>query len=1508
MAERELFEWDGEKYVPNKGTPGADTIYWSGMRWVPGKNPEGPGALRRGFATGMESVKSIPAVGYAMAQGAMGNEEGAKETLEGVQERTQENLKGGFQTRYKLEDVLKDPSLFGQWALEQTGQAAASIGVGVAGALATGALLPATPAAAVGAVATGAAARFGLGRMAAAAVARGEAAALANAARTGTAITAEQATTQALSQVGRNVAMTGALALSSGAQNIPESFTSIFDETGQIRPGVAFSVGALKASLDVLPITRLLSRTRGADFSDKVTDLVSARLLKNYPGAAGALAGTLEAQAFEGLTEGAQALLDQTAMNILADKSIDWFKILEAGAGAAVGVTPFGAAGGYMGARRRAAAGAPEGARPPSDIDTVRAALGTAEGPVDKAWLDATLGRNLTPQEAIDIWGTLQREGAVQRQGMGFVPTRAEETTTPPETPPETPPAPEGTPPAPPEITPAPESVPPATTEITPAPEGTPLAPPVTPTPEVTPPAPGVTPPAPEITPPAPPAPEVTPPAPEVTPPAPEIVPPEAEATPPALEVAPPTPETQPSAPEVAQGMPRQQKVTTATGRQVDTQYEVVELDSLTAASGDLQPRDRTRATSAEQIAQIAANLDPQRLMASAEADRGAPIVGPDGIVESGNGRVAAIRAAAEQNPQRYAAYVQELKAAGYDVSNLTRPVLIRRRTSELTPEERKKFVYEANQSATMSLSAAERAQADKDALTADMLRAFDADAQGGVLAASNRKFVQGWVAALPQSERNQVVNPDGSLSQEGVRRLQGAMLARAYENASVVERAMEATDDNAKNVTGALIDASPAWAQLRALIESGQVDPAFDITKNLMRAVDMLRTMREKGRTPQEVLAQQDVFDPLDPVTEALFRSFFNKNNAGELTTAAGRPKIAEALRRFVDIASKQTPGGDMFGTTVSPLDAVKRALGDGNQSDLFAAPAKPAAQAPITLEQWATLPAGAGTMRTEKVKQNGALLQDAKALWDKRTSVGQGLKSLLDMLTTGTNRTTKEHAFALSFMGDPSGALTDFFTTNNKGEVRISQNTPLARLLRDSNQSILLVHSHPNNTSFSPGDIESFNNSPGEKISVVRGNNGFVAFMVKPDSLWDKRYVSLSEKATRAANKLAKDLTYRNPGVMQAFSEFKLTREQLFLAYTRLISLGVARLGLIRYTDTAPLSDLDFIPNWRKNLETITKTAAGKEIQNSIFTGVKEAYADGPRYLDEHNRLARSIGEPGGIEGILQGPANVAGRAAQAQRPGGVSRAAPAQARNEPSGTQASLTSGEKPPPLVIPTKAPEAPPAARDVDLAKKKYGYYQDNPALRGTTQGREWIAEKQAMAEKSGFRALAGTITAKFREILTLPTADVATIPGARGERRRRGEGQYDALEKEVSREGWDPSHPIAIDVNHRGEPYIYEGNTRVAVARDKGIPSIQVEIRWLNGGEMAKGNWSPESVLAKVDKQEQQARARENPPVVVPTKAPEGVTKDAENFLKGSAEASRMLDETSIPFSCRVRR
>ena len=62
----------------------------------------------------------------------------------------------------------------------------------------------------------------------------------------------------------------------------------------------------------------------------------------------------------------------------------------------------------------------------------------------------------------------------------------------------------------------------------------------------------------------------------------------------------------------------------------------------------------------ADEIRDIAANLEPERLGVSAEADRGAPIVGGDSMVESGNGRVLAIRRAYEQGGEPADRYPRE--------------------------------------------------------------------------------------------------------------------------------------------------------------------------------------------------------------------------------------------------------------------------------------------------------------------------------------------------------------------------------------------------------------------------------------------------------------------------------------------------------------------------------------------------------------------------------------------------------------------------------------------------------------------------------------------------------------------------------------------------------------------------------------------------------------------------------------------------------------------------------
>ena len=122
-------------------------------------------------------------------------------------------------------------------------------------------------------------------------------------------------------------------------------------------------------------------------------------------------------------------------------------------------------------------------------------------------------------------------------------------------------------------------------------------------------------------------------------------------------------------------------QVTAGDNTTIDVTYEVVDLASLTRASGDMQPRDRSRGTSDAWISDTAARLDPAQLMPSPTADRGAPIVGPDNVIESGNGRYGAIERAYEYHPDRASAYRAQIEAAGYAVPDgVKRPILVARR------------------------------------------------------------------------------------------------------------------------------------------------------------------------------------------------------------------------------------------------------------------------------------------------------------------------------------------------------------------------------------------------------------------------------------------------------------------------------------------------------------------------------------------------------------------------------------------------------------------------------------------------------------------------------------------------------------------------------------------------------------------------------------------------------------------------------------------------------------
>lgn len=143
---------------------------------------------------------------------------------------------------------------------------------------------------------------------------------------------------------------------------------------------------------------------------------------------------------------------------------------------------------------------------------------------------------------------------------------------------------------------------------------------------------------------------------------------------------------------------------------------------------------------------------------------------------------------------------------------------------------------------------------------------------------------------------------------------------------------------------------------------------------------------------------------------------------------------------------------------------------------------------------------------------------------------------------------------------------------------------------------------------------------------------------------------------------------------------------------------------------------------------------------------------------------------------------------------------------------------------------------------------------DNP---GTSRGNwDWVKTKQKYAEEdmrkyspksASGKGLSGSSTAFTKKPVEVDTEFLSRLKGASDEVRKPGDAQYDELLKTVNEEGWKPD-PIMITVNHKGEPFIYEGNTRVAVAKAKGIKSVPTEVRWLNGGELANG-FTPEQLL-----------------------------------------------------------
>lgn len=352
-------------------------------------------------------------------------------------------------------------------------------------------------------------------------------------------------------------------------------------------------------------------------------------------------------------------------------------------------------------------------------------------------------------------------------------------------------------------------------------------------------------------------------------------------------------------------------------GSSYDMAYEVKSLDELIASNdlaygvnplypSELQPRDRTREASRQQIERMAEDLRPELLGESPKLSDGAPIIGMDNVVESGNGRTLAIAKAYESGrAEEYRAFLEQYAAErGIDIAGINNPVLVRTR---LTDTDRTQFAKLANESDVAQYSATERAVSDSDRLPDASLLKINND--GSINLDGSMDFVRGFVGSLPKSEQGTVITGDGRLSQEGKRRIESAIMQRAYDDSSLIGRMAENLDDDSKTVLNALLRAAPQLAQLDSLVKQGGRHKNT-LAKDLAQAAQKLSDLKANGQAVPDYLNQGQLLE--DGLSDGA-KQFLNVFDTNKRSAKAISDNIQSEIDRIEGMGDPRQ--GSLFG-----------------------------------------------------------------------------------------------------------------------------------------------------------------------------------------------------------------------------------------------------------------------------------------------------------------------------------------------------------------------------------------------------------------------------------------------------------------------------------------------------------------------------------------------------------------------------------------------------------------
>lgn len=394
----------------------------------------------------------------------------------------------------------------------------------------------------------------------------------------------------------------------------------------------------------------------------------------------------------------------------------------------------------------------------------------------------------------------------------------------------------------------------------------------------------------------------------------------------------------------------RTNNVKTAKGTKVATVFALMEINQVIASHGalgaenplypqELQPRDRSRDSSQAWVQKTSGSLDPESLGRSGRADTGAPIIGNDNVVESGNGRTMAIQMAYERNQaDEYKEWlIEEADYFGFtseQVESFKQPILVRIRTSEV---DRVQFTVEANQDDKLSFSATEQAKSDAKRLDENLLSLFEPSVDGDLLTASNQKFIHGFLKSLGETEAAQYITTEGKPTQALVTRIKAALFSKAYNDDRLLEMMADQTKPELQNMLNALGVASTKFIEAQAYSRGNVQDVSSSIVDGIEQTLDQkvanaiieaantILSAKSSNQDITEYVKQQGLFGDLGEGVPEL-AVFLSQNGR----SAKKMAMLFKAMAEFTEKQAIDSQNMGLFGDPepVSIIDALHYAV----------------------------------------------------------------------------------------------------------------------------------------------------------------------------------------------------------------------------------------------------------------------------------------------------------------------------------------------------------------------------------------------------------------------------------------------------------------------------------------------------------------------------------------------------------------------------------------------------